>query len=48
MYKFKYFTEEDTEKVIAFMKENSFAIITGIGEEYPVATHVPLDINRKG
>lgn len=44
MYKLKYFTEEDAEKVIAFMKVNSFAVITGIGEEYPVATHVPLDI----
>ncbi len=43
MYKFKYFTETDAEKVIAFMKENSFAIITGIGE-YPVATHIPLEI----
>jgi predicted FMN-binding regulatory protein PaiB len=30
MYKFKYFTEDDNEKVIAFMKENSFAIITGL------------------
>jgi transcriptional regulator len=46
MYKFKYFTEEDNEKVIAFMKENSFAIITGTGEEYPVATHVPLEIKQ--
>ncbi len=44
MYKFKYFTEEDLEKVIAFMKENSFATIAGMGEQYPVATHVPLEI----
>ncbi len=48
MYKFKYFTEEDNEKVIAFMKANSFAVITGIGDGYPVATHVPLDIKQKG
>lgn len=46
MYKFKYFTEEDNEKVIAFMKENSFAVITGIGEAFPVATHVPLEIKQ--
>lgn len=46
MYKLKYFTEEDTEKVIAFMKENSFAIITGLGEKYPVATHVPLEVKN--
>ena len=46
MYKLKYFTEEDNEKVIAFMKEYSFAVITGIGEEFPVATHVPLEIKQ--
>lgn len=44
MYKFPYYTEEDQQKVIAFMKENSFAIITGIGEQYPVASHIPLEI----
>jgi len=44
MYKLKYFTEEDNEKMIAFMEENSFALITGMGDEYPVATQVPLDI----
>ncbi len=44
MYKFKYFSEYDGEKVIAFMKEYSFAVITGIGEKYPVATHIPLQI----
>jgi len=47
MYKLKYFTEEDNEKVLAFMKANSFAVITGIGDEYPVATHVPLDIIQR-
>ena len=46
MYKFNYFTEEDNEKVIAFMKENSFAIITGAGNDYPVATQIPLDIKQ--
>lgn len=44
MYKFPYYTEEDQKKVIAFMKENSFATITGIGEQYPVATHIPLEV----
>ena len=48
MYKLKYFTEEDNEKVIAFMKENYFATITGMDEKYPVATHVPLDIKQNG
>ncbi len=47
MYKFSYFTEEDTEKVIAFMKENPFAVITGFGEQYPVASHIPLSVEVK-
>jgi transcriptional regulator len=44
MYKLDYFTEKDETRVIQFMKDNPFAIITGIGEKYPVATHIPLDI----
>lgn len=44
MYKFSYYTEQDREKVIAFMKANPFAIITGTGEKYPVATQIPLEI----
>ncbi|MEP7141568.1 MAG: FMN-binding negative transcriptional regulator [Ferruginibacter sp.] len=47
MYKLSYFTEEDNEKVIAFMKENSFAVITGFGEQYPVASHIPLAVEIK-
>ncbi|MEO5782863.1 MAG: FMN-binding negative transcriptional regulator [Ginsengibacter sp.] len=44
MYKFKYFTEDDNERVITFMKENPFATIVAMGDKYPAATHVPLDI----
>ena len=44
MYKLNYFTEEDSEKVTAFMKENSFAVICGKGDTFPVATHIPLKI----
>jgi transcriptional regulator len=47
MYKFSYYTEQDDEKVIDFMKANAFALITGIGEEYPVATQIPLAIKVK-
>ena len=47
MYRFSYYTEEDQAKVIAFMKEISFATITGIGEQYPVATHIPLEVELK-
>ena len=39
MYKLPYFQEEDRDKVIAFMKANPFAVVTGIGNEYPVAYH---------
>jgi len=44
MYKFPYYTEADNERVIAFMKKNSFAVVTGHGEQYPVATHLPLEV----
>lgn len=44
MYKLPYFTEQDQHKVIAFMKENYFVVITGMGEQYPIATHLPLEI----
>ncbi|MES2891235.1 MAG: FMN-binding negative transcriptional regulator [Bacteroidota bacterium] len=44
MYKFSYFTEEDPGKILGFIRENSFAVITGFGADYPVATHLPLEI----
>ncbi len=47
MYKFSYYTEQDQAKVIDFIKENPFALITGIGEKHPVATQIPLAIKIK-
>lgn len=47
MYKLPYFTEENHEKVIAFMKANSFALVLGSGTEYPVATQLPLNIETR-
>ena len=47
MYKFTYYTEQDDQKVIDFMKENAFALITGTGEKYPIATQIPLEIKVK-
>jgi len=47
MYRFSYYTEEDQAKVIAFMKEISFATIIGIGEQYPAASHIPLEVELK-
>lgn len=48
MYKLPYFTEENEETVFDYMQKNSFAIITGINENIPVATHVPLHIQKDG
>lgn len=45
MYKLSYYTEDNEEKLLQFMQANSFAIITGISDRYPVATHVPLTID---
>ncbi len=47
MYKLGHFTEADEQKVITFMQENSFAMITGISEKYPVATQIPLEVEVK-
>jgi transcriptional regulator len=47
MYKFPYYTEQDEQKVFAFIKENNFALITGMGENYPVATQIPLSVEIK-
>lgn len=44
MYKLPYYTETDHEKVLEFIKENSFALVTGWDGEYPVGSHLPLDI----
>src|SRR5688572_27065305 len=47
MYKLPYFTEQDHKKVMAFMKANYFVVITGMGDEYPVATHIPVEITEE-
>ena len=47
MYKFSHYTEQDQQKVIDFMKENAFALITGMGVDYPVATQIPLAVKIK-
>ncbi|MBS1512453.1 MAG: FMN-binding negative transcriptional regulator [Bacteroidetes bacterium] len=48
MYSFPYYTEPDHQKVIAFMKQHAFAMITGIGNNGPVATQVPVTIIEQG
>jgi transcriptional regulator len=47
MYRFDHYTEKDQQKVIDFMKEDAFAFITGTGENYPVATQIPLTVELK-
>ncbi len=44
MYNPSYFKVPDNEKVIAFMQQNPFAAVTGFDGQYPVATHLPLNI----
>ncbi len=44
MYKFPYFTEPDEEKVFELMQKTTFSLITGIYNNFPVATHVPLEV----
>lgn len=47
MYKLPHFTEGDEDVVFDFMNRNSFAIVTGYDGNFPVATHVPLDIKKE-
>ena len=47
MYKLPHFTEEDHAYVLEFMKQYPFAVITGKGDEFPVATQVPLDVTEE-
>lgn len=46
MYKFTYFTEPDEEKVFELMQKTTFSLITGVYNNFPVATHVPLEVKR--
>jgi transcriptional regulator len=44
MYKLPYYTIDDRNTLINFCKEIPFALVTGIGMEFPVASQLPLDI----
>ena len=46
MYKIPHFTEKVAQEIMDFMKAHSFAMVTGIGEYYPVATQLPLEIEE--
>lgn len=46
MYSIPYYVEPDAEVVLSFMKEYPFAIVTGFGDIFPVASHLPLNIEE--
>lgn len=47
MYRHSYYTERDERIVFEFMQKNPFAIVTGILNGLPVATHIPLEIKKE-
>lgn len=50
MYIPKYFEVTDRKIIEQFIRENSFATIISSGNEFPTATHIPieLEVNEKG
>lgn len=48
MYIPKRYEEKDKEKVHAFIRENSFAILVSVLDGLPVATHIPLLLEKDG
>lgn len=47
MYKLPYFTDTDDQKFVEMMQKNPFAFITGILNGFPVATHIPLQVEKQ-
>jgi transcriptional regulator len=47
MYSLPYFKEKDPEVIKAFMRQNSFAMLIGSNDGFPVATQVPLLIEER-
>jgi len=48
MYIPKHFEEKDIEKLVAFMREYSFAVLVSGGGDRPIATHLPFVIEEDG
>ncbi|MEO6135874.1 MAG: FMN-binding negative transcriptional regulator [Ginsengibacter sp.] len=46
MYKLPYYIETDETVIHEFLIQNPFAIVSGILNNKPVATHVPLDVEK--
>ena len=48
MYKLPYFTETDNNKIFSFIEENALATVIGTGVEFPVASHLTLQMENDG
>lgn len=48
MYKMSYYSEQNADKVLTFMQEHPFAILTANGYTHPIATHIPFLIDKVG
>lgn len=44
MYKMSFYSSQTKAEMIEFMQAHSFAMVTGMGERYPEATQLPLDV----
>jgi len=48
MYIPNHFREEPTERLLAFMRRNSFATVVSVLDGSPVATHLPITVAQAG
>ncbi|HMI62129.1 MAG TPA: FMN-binding negative transcriptional regulator [Puia sp.] len=46
MYIPRRYEEQDTGKIHAFLKENSFAILVSVKDGLPIGTHIPLQLEK--
>ncbi len=47
MYSYAAAAERDRSTLIAFARAHSFAMIIGGGDQYPVASQIPMEITEK-
>ena len=48
MYKLPHFTETDNNKIFSFIEENALATVIGFSDEFPVASHLTLQLENEG
>jgi transcriptional regulator len=48
MYRPKIFQEDDRDKLVTFMKANSFATLVSIVDDLPYASHIPMVVKIDG